>query len=336
MFNPFAKTKETVSISPSIVVFTVFFLLVLGLLFYIRSILVLIFMAFILMVALHPLVKKFETRFKLSRGLSAGLAYFLFIIFLVLFLGILLPPLAKEMYGLISKINIPVLQDEIKNFNFTIAEISNLADRIGSSVGVVFQAINVTFSSIFTAFTLLVLSFYLMLERKKLHEKVYWFSKNQLHIDKASAFIDSIELQLGGWVRGELILMFVIGLLNYIGLLVLGVPYALPLALIAGFLEILPNLGPILSTALATAIAFTVGGPVLAVGVVIMGIIIQQAENSFLVPKVMSENANVNPLTAIVSILIGLQLGGITGAFLAIPTYIVARSVYSAFFRNHS
>jgi predicted PurR-regulated permease PerM len=336
MFNPFSKTKETITISPSIVVFTVFFLLGLWLLFYIRSILLLLFMAFILMVALHPLVKKFETHLKLSRGLSAGLAYFIFITFLVLFLALLIPPLAKEMYGLIGKINIPVLQEQIKSFNFTVAEISNIADRVGSSVGVLFQAINVTFSSIFTAFTLFVLSFYLMVERRTLHQKIYWFSKAKNHIAQADAFLNSIELQLGGWVRGELILMFAVGTLNYVGLLLLGVPYALPLALVAGFLEILPNLGPILSTVLASLIALTVGGPFLALGVAVMGIVIQQVENSFLVPKVMSVNANVNSLTSILSILIGLQLGGIAGGFLAIPAYIVMRSVYSTFFQHRT
>lgn len=336
MFDSLFKPKHTVTISPSIVVFTVFFIIALAILFYIRSILILFFMAFILMVALHPLVKKLETRLKLPRAVSAGLAYTLFIVFLTLFLAVLVPPLAREMYGLIGKINLPVFQEEFRNFKFTLTELSSLADRIGSSVGVVFQAINITFSGIFTGFTLLVVSFYLMLERSVLHQKLRWFTKNQLHIDRADAFLNSIELQLGGWVRGELILMLAVGALNYLGLLLLGVPYALPLAIIAGFLEILPNLGPIISTAVAALIALTVGGPLLVLAVVVMGIVIQQLENSLLVPRIMSANANVNPLTSILSILVGLQLGGIVGAFLAIPTYIVLRATYATFFRHRA
>jgi predicted PurR-regulated permease PerM len=291
-------------------------------------------MAFILMVALHPLVKKIEQRLKLSRAFSAAITYLLFIVFLIVFLAILLPPLAREMYGLIGKIDVPFLQEEIRNLSFTITEISNLADRIGSSVGVVFQAINVTFSGIFTGFTLLVLSFYLMLERNNLHKKIQWITRNESHNKQAATFLDSIEHQLGGWVRGQLILMLVIGVVNYAGLLLLSVPYALPLAIIAGLLEIMPNLGPIISTLLASLIALTAGGPLLALAVVVLGIVIQQVENSFLVPKVMSENANVNPLTSILSILIGLQIGGIIGAFVAIPAYIVLRSVYATFFQK--
>jgi predicted PurR-regulated permease PerM len=334
MFSNWLHPKHSVQVSPSIIIFTVAFLLFVYFLYYIQSILLLLFMAFILMVALHPLVKKLETRFKLPRALSAAVTYLIFIVLLVVFLGIVLPPLAREMYGLVSKIDIPVLQEEIRNLSFTITEIGNLADRIGSSVGVVFQAINVTFSSIFTGFTLLVLSFYLMLERKGLHKKIQWFTRTEAHSKQAENFLDSIEHQLGGWVRGELILMLVVGVLNYIGLLLLSVPYALPLAIIAGLLEILPNLGPIISTLLAAVIALTFGGPLLALAVVIMGIVIQQLENSILVPKVMSENANVNPLTSILSILIGLQIGGIMGAFVAIPAYIVLRSVYATFFQK--
>ena len=143
----------------------------------------------------------------------------------------------------------------------------------------------------------------------------------------------TIENQLGGWVRGQLVLMLVIAVFTYIGFLLIGIPYALPLAILAGFLEILPNIGPTIAAVPAITIAYISSGPALAVVALLFSILVQQLENNVIVPKVMRENANVNPLISIIAILIGLQLAGVVGALLAIPLYIVIRTVYGSFFR---
>ena len=125
--------------------------------------------------------------------------------------------------------------------------------------------------------------------------------------------------------------MLTIGIVTFIGLTVLRIPYALPLALAAGLLEILPNLGPTLAAIPAIAIAYISFGPVSALLALIFYVIVQQLENNLLVPKIMAANAHVNPLVAIVTILIGVEIGGVVGAFLAIPIYIVIRLIYSTF-----
>ena len=127
--------------------------------------------------------------------------------------------------------------------------------------------------------------------------------------------------------------MLSIAVLTYIGLTIIGVPYALPLAILAGLLEILPNIGPTIAAIPAIAIGYITGGPVIAGVVLLLSIVVQQLENSVLVPKIMRENANVNPLISIVAILTGFQLAGVMGALLAIPSYITIRAVYSVFFR---
>ena len=328
------KNENSISISPSIVIFTTFFLLFLYFLFQISSILVLFFLGFIIMVALNPFVHKLEVKLRFPRVLAIVVTYILVFLGIAGLLGLVIPPLARELYQFVRTFNLPWLQEEMVNFSFNLTELSSLMGQLGNSVNTIYSVVVSTFSSIFTFTTVLVISLFLMLDRKRLHYRIAWFTKNKQHLQTAREFIDSLEHQLGGWVRGQLILMLVIGLIIYAGLSLLSVPYAAPLALLAAFLEILPNLGPTISAIPSIIIAMITGGPVMGVVVLVFYILVQQLENNLLVPKVMSDNVDVSPLISIMSILIGLEIAGVIGALLAIPVYIVVRSIYSTWFKN--
>ncbi|HYD34502.1 MAG TPA: AI-2E family transporter [Vitreimonas sp.] len=330
----YSSHRHTVDVSPSIVIFSLALILGLFFVYYVRSILILLFLAFIVMVALNPAVTFLQKRARLPRALSAAVIYLLVIISMSVMIGLFVPPIAQDVYHLLLTFEIPFLQQEISDFRFTVTELSALADRVGSSVGVVFSAITSTFTSIFTSVTLIVMSFYLMIDRPYLHRKIQWFTRNPRHIKLAEEFVNSLEHQLGGWVRGQLILMSLIGVLTYIGLYLLNVPYALPLAVLAGLLEILPNLGPTIAAIPAVILAYASFGPVLAGSTALFYIVIQQVENNVIVPKIMKDNADVNPLVAIVTILIGFKLASVVGALLAVPSYIVIRTVYSLWYRQ--
>jgi predicted PurR-regulated permease PerM len=330
----FNKTKIS-GLNPSTIVFTVFFLLGLYFLYLIRDILTLIFLAFIIMVALRPISRKLQHYLKMPAGISIFLSYLLLIVVIGTFLAVLVPPLLGQLVGLVSLINLPGLQDQVTDFKFTITELSELAGRVGTSVGAIFSIIGSTFSTIFTFFTLLVVSYFLLSERDHLPQKLSWIIKSPDQKHKFTKLLEQIEEQLGGWVRGELILMLIIGLMTFVGLTALGVPYALPLAILAGMLEIVPNIGPTIAAVPAIALAYLSNGWVSAGSVLILNLVIQQLENNFLVPKVMKASANVNPLASILAILIGLNLGGVMGALLAVPLYIVARTVYFTYFYEH-
>jgi predicted PurR-regulated permease PerM len=332
MFN-FFKDKHTVVISPTSIMFTIFFILGLYFLYYIQSILIFILLAFIIMVALNPSVRRFERRFRLPKPYSVILVYFLFLISIGIVLGLLIPPLANQVYLLVKDMQIPVLEEEIRNFSFTLQELSGFIDKIGDSVNVAFSLINSAFSALFTIFTLVVLSIFMMLERPTMAQKILWFTRKKEHVERVDKFLDLLEHELGGWVRGEMVIMMLVGLMNFIGLTLLGIPFALPLAILAGLLEILPNLGPTLAAAPAVLIAYVTFGWPMALVVLVMAIVIQQLENNILVPKVMKVSANVNPLIAVTAILIGLRVAGVMGALLGIPFYIIIRSTYSFFLR---
>jgi predicted PurR-regulated permease PerM len=119
-------------------------------------------------------------------------------------------------------------------------------------------------------------------------------------------------------VLGQLILSVSIFTLTYVGLLILDVEYALVLALIAGLLEIVPYIGPIIAVIPAAFFAF-VQNPPLALAVLILYIVVQQLENHVLVPMIMSKSVGLNPILVILGILVGGSLGGLLGAIIAVP-----------------
>lgn len=328
------QSKNRHSISPSIVVFTVMFLSVLYFLYQIRDILALFFLGFLIMVAFNPFVKKLQSKLKFPRFLAVASVYVLFISGLSGLFLLVIPPLAKELYQLVRTFDLPWLQEEMARLSFSLTEMSNLVSQLGSSLSTVYTIVSSTFSGVFTVLTVVFISLFLMLERQDLHMKLFWLTHKKQHLREAEEFLDELEFQLGGWVRGQLILMLTIGAMTYLGLTLLGMPYTVPLALWAGMLEILPNLGPTLAAIPSIIIGFIVGGPVM--GLMMLGFytLIQQVENNFLVPKVMRDNVNVSPLTSMMSILIGLELAGVLGAFLAIPIFIVIRTVYMTWYEK--
>jgi predicted PurR-regulated permease PerM len=339
MLALFTSNKQDVTISPGSILAAIGLVAGTYFLFQIRSILVLLLLAFIIMVGLTPMVEFFESKLKMPRGVSIFFAYISLVFSLLILAAFLLPPLATEGYQLVKNMNINVpdlpLVQELRNFSFTMDELSSLLDRVGDSVGFLFSVVNTTFSGIFTMFTLFVLSFYLMVERHRLPLKIQWFTRKREHIQIAQEVFSSIERQLGGWVRGELILMIVIGTMTYVGLFLLRVPYALPLAIIAGLLEIIPNIGPTVAAVPAVLIALVAINPLMAGITLLLYIVIQQLENNIIVPKIMSKHAEVNPLVTIVAILIGLKIGGVIGALLAVPIYIITRTLYKVVFQKY-
>lgn len=328
MFNKFFGSEKTVKISPSIVVFTFAFLTMMYFLYYVRTILGMLFAAVIIMAAINPGVKKLEKNFKLPRVLGIVLMYALVISILAGVIALIVPPLVVELTNLTKVIDLGPVQNYVKDFKFGLTEVSGIVSSLGGSVTTLLAVVNSTFSTLFTIFTVVVMSVYLLVDRENLYKKISWFTKDSSHLKIADKFVDDLEIQLGGWIRGQLILMTVIGVVIYFGLTLLGIPYALPLAVLAGFLEILPNLGPTIAAVPSIILAFIYGGWLFAGATTLFYIIVQQLENNLIVPKIMKENADVNPLATIITILIGLKIGGIIGALLSVPVYITLRAIY--------
>jgi len=173
------------------------------------------------------------------------------------------------------------------------------------------------FGGVFSALTVMIVSFYLLLYYDNFKKSI----AKLFHRDERSFIevtVEKINDKLGAWLRGQLVLSFSIGLITYVVLSILGLPYALPLALIAGLLEVIPTLGPTLAAVPAIIVALTVNPPT-ALAVAVIYIVIQLLENNFLVPKIMQKAVGLNPVIVILGVMIGANLMGVAGALLAIP-----------------
>ena len=323
-----SKQELTVKISPSIVIFTFLFIAGIWLAMQIKAIIFMAFIAYIISVGLNKGIDQLEQKLKLHRVFGVLLVYILFIALLSLFIAFIFPPLIKEMTVLLASIQLPtIFQDEFKNFEINLGSIKGLFDTFGTSLTAAFTIISSTFSGAFVAITTMVISLYFSLEKPKVIDGLAnFFSKSR--VGEIKEFFHEIDNQLGNWIRGEMILMTIIGLMTFLGLIALKIPYALPLAIIAGLLEIVPNIGPIFSAVPAIAVAFLTFGWPVALAVTVLYIVIQQLENNLIVPKIMRSSVNINPLVSILGILIGAKLFGVIGALLAVPIFIVCRTIF--------
>jgi predicted PurR-regulated permease PerM len=176
------------------------------------------------------------------------------------------------------------------------------------------------FSNALAVFTILVISFYMILERQHLSGWLTrWFGDSEAVIED---LLVRIETKIGAWIRGQIILSLIIGGAVYIGLISLSIPYAVPLAIIAGLMESIPNIGPTVSMVPAAVVGFTIS-PLHGGAVILLYFLIQQFENNLIVPLVMRRAVGLNPLVIIISLMIGLALGGPAGAVLSIPVVLV-------------
>jgi predicted PurR-regulated permease PerM len=130
--------------------------------------------------------------------------------------------------------------------------------------------------------------------------------------------IGELRQSVGGYVRGEILASIIIGSISYIGLSIIGVQYAIVLALIAFFGEFLPIIGPILSAIPALAIAL-IDSPSQALIVLVFYVLLQQFESNILLPQVMNQTAHIPPLLSIIALFAGGTVGGLLGALVAIP-----------------
>ena len=133
---------------------------------------------------------------------------------------------------------------------------------------------------------------------------------------------------MGGWVRAQVTLMLIVGVMAYFGLRLLGIDYALPLSLLVIILEIVPNLGPTLA-AVPAVLAGLVISPMTGLAVAALYFLIQQIQNNIFMPLIMAKGTGVNPLITVVALIIGLKIAGVVGAILGVPVVLLLQVVIS-------
>jgi len=327
--------SQVIEISPKTIFITIAIIFGLFVAWQIKGILLSLVIAYILMSGFAPLVDWFE-----KEGVNKTVAVLATFILIISVLGLLIfaviPPLIVQTRELI--LSLPQYIDNLDRFvqtknglpNITIDDITQfLTQRIDKALTNVLSVILNVFTGFLTFITVAVFSFYLLLERDKIKQNLFIFFP---HLSKERVYRlgHKIEEKLGAWVRGQVTLMLLVGAATWLGLTILGIKYALPLAVVAGILEIVPIIGPIISAVPAIIIAF-VQNPVLVIAVIILYVVVQQVENYLLVPKVMERAVGLSPLIIIFALLVGGSLLGIIGALLAVPVTAIIQVILEDF-----
>jgi len=320
-----------VEISHKTVIFTVAFLVGLWFLIQVREVIILIFLSVILLSALLRPVEWLDSR-RVPRVLSVLIVYILVISLISFALGIIVPPLVSQTSDFVTRL--PQIVGTINDFlvfnKIPVEDISGvIAAQIQSITRNFISISTAIFSSIFLILTIFVFTFYLLLEWKSFVRLLTSpFAGKQEK--KIINLVAKVENGLGQWLRGQLALSIIVGVLIYIGLRILDIPYALPLALVAGIFEIIPIVGPIISAIPAVLVGLTIA-PIMGLAVAALFFIVQQLENNLIVPMVMSKVIGLQPPVVIIALLIGAKIAGIGGAFLAVPVLVVAKIVVKEF-----
>lgn len=325
--------REVINISTSTIIRTILIVLAFFFLYYIIDILFLLFIAFVIVSAVAPLVDKLE-KLKVPRFLAAGLVFVSFFFLFGFLLSLIIPPVVKETGQLIEQ-----LPRHLSNLShsawgsawFGLEEngegmAGNLKELLGNNFsGVFFSKAGSFVLRIIYFAVVFSLSFYMTIQKNALKKIIETMAPKEYQ-EYIHSLLIRIQEKMGRWLTGQLILNFVIGGMVYLALYLLGVPYAPVLALAAGLLEFIPNIGPTLATIFATLVALTVS-PVMAILTIVAFVTIQQLENHLIVPLVMKQAVGLNPIVIILSLLIGVRLGGPLGAIMAVP-FATALSVF--------
>jgi len=318
------ERKVIIEFSYKTILWVIAVVLTLWLAITLKEVLVALLLSFILAMAINPLVDWLQKK-KVPRTLSVVGVILAVIAVIFLVIRLILPPFVNEITNIISnrsdyvlKITgylqhlSPVLRDNLtvflNNFLGTLGNL-NFDGVISSAKGV--------FNGIIEVILVLVLCFYLLQNNKGIEGAVVAYVPKQ-HQKRTLSIYRKISGKMTSWLRGQVILGVIIFAISLIGLSILKVEYALTLAIMAGLLEVLPIIGPIVAGGLAVLIALT-QSPLLALIVLAFYVLIQQLENHILVPQVMKKSLGLNPIAVILAIIVGGKLLGFVGILISVP-----------------
>ncbi len=325
-----------------------------GLVAQLRDVIILLLLGFFVAAIIDPGVRTME-RWGVPRGIGVLIHYLFALVVFVFLMVSLIPLIAEQLQAIALLINkqvsdfianpdfswLPLVSTDVQrglaelvtatleNLNITsfTGALQSLGDSM-SSVGVAGVQFVTKIAGSVAAFLaqliiVVVLAFFIQMEREHVRQWVRGFlgQKSRLYLDDKT---EAVHHKIGQWARGQLLLGFCIGLLVYIALVILGMEeYAATLAVLAGFTEFIPYIGPFIAAVPAVLIGITQGGFLWALGIALVYYVIQWCENNLLVPLIMRRAVGLSPIAIIFAMLSGLSFPNIVhpilGLLLAVP-----------------
>jgi predicted PurR-regulated permease PerM len=302
-------------------------------------------------------------RWRIPRGLAVLVVYAITVVVVVVGLQLLLGPLVSQLLDYVRDFprllaSLEASLAQVRTWYETVdlpPEVRAAIDQWLASAGEgasgidfgallpIARTILGTATSFFAFLIIPIWAFYILRDRVHLTDSFADALPHEWR-DEVWAVLSIVERVIGRWIRAQLLLGLVVGVATFLGLLLLGATidprftqFAVLLAVIAGILELLPIIGPILSMIPTLLVALTASDPVVAaVAVVILYLVVQQVEGAVLVPKIQGSAVELHPSLIIFVLIIGGAIAGLLGAILAIPITAAGRDVYRYLFRRLS
>jgi predicted PurR-regulated permease PerM len=299
------------------------------LLWLIRAVILILFVSVFFAVALGPAVDFYQRRLHLRRIVAIGATYLTLLLGVTLIGFLVVPPIVDETAKFVD--NVPGYVDDVGH-NKRIRELdrkygvtpklrdeaAKLPERFGDAASTLQSLVVGVFAAVLTIVTVLVLSFFLLLDGRRVFDWVVG-ELGPARGPRVRAVAEDIYQTVGGYVLGALTIATIAGLTTYLLLTLIGVPFAVPLALLMAFLDLIPLVGATIGGFAIGIVAALADFPSDLIVWAVFLIVYQQIENNLLQPLVHRRTVALHPLVVIVALLVGASLLGIVGALVAIP-----------------
>lgn len=312
--------------------------LVFQLLLTLKSVLLMFFTAVIVAIAMDQAIMHLEKR-GIKRILAAVILYVIVALVVALAVMSIVPPLASELKNVVVDYSAEelIVPEKVAKFDI-LPYIQTLSGSVTDSPSAVLSTVIKTASSLTTFLVVFFVAFFLTIQKGGVRSFVIPFIP-VTHQAKVGRFWDKLQQRVGHWLWGKTLSSIVVGVVTFLGLWILGIPYALSLALVALILNYIPFVGPIIAAVPSVLLGFNIS-ILVAIVVVFLYILINAIFEPFILnPLFMKRAIEINPAFLILSVISGGYLGGVLGIIISIPVaailYLAATEYWALSKRVH-
>lgn len=313
--------------------------LLLTLLWAVREVLILVFIAAVLAAGITPAVRRVRIlwRFwfhkKISRGAAVMVVYLPFVIAVLLVSILIIPRFISETRELGTQL--PRLIEEniltpMERFVPVGALREELRDGVGMPRSRVFFYVRSAATAIASGIAVLFMIAYMLIDAERLRNLFLLIYPPEVR-GQRRRMLQRIGRRMSSWLSGQLMLSAIIGVASFAGFVLLRIPYAVPLAILAAIGELVPVIGPTIGAVPALAIAL-LHSRWQFWSVLSFAVVLQKVENLFIVPRVMASKVQVSPLAVFIAFMMGASLLGLIGAIIAIPAAVIVQVAFEEAF----
>ncbi|HLS61215.1 MAG TPA: AI-2E family transporter [Virgibacillus sp.] len=313
---------------------------------YIGAVAVPIIGAGILYYLTKPVMHFFENKLRIHRILAILLVFLILTCLLFLFILYIFPIAQHQIENLIH--NIPKMVKGTQNLILSLQSnqiiipeqiddaindfMNNIQVYVENAISYLFGIITHLVTLVLSLFLIPFFLFFMLKDGDKLVPFITQIFKKK-KADNIKRLLGKIDVVLTGFIQGQLIVSFFLGILLFIGYLVIGLNYALTIALFGMLMNVIPFLGPFLAVIPALLVAFF-QDPIMVVWVAIITLIAQQIESNLISPNVMGRVLALHPLTVITVILAAGGIAGFLGILFAVPFYAIIKTIFVHFYKT--